>query len=381
MLSENSKSHVLIWNHLLDYHVASMNAFSRFRQEPVTALCISDRNHHWAGHLSITPEFNVQILCPGCFEDYSTAIITCRLMQWLRYHRPKSITMGYSYPYFLSAAIWGRMRGIPIILKSDTTKFKKQRFFIRETIKTFILKFYQSALVPGRFQQDYLTGLGFARNRIHTGLYVVDFYRWDQEIQKKREQEIIIRQRLNLYTPFFLFIGRLVWEKNLSSLLKAYGLYRTLSMTHWPLIIVGNGPLRAQLETEVKTQGVRFEGHCDQNQLADYMATAGALLLPSISESWGQVVLEAMACSLPVIISSACGCAGEVVQDGKNGFVLEPNNIFAWADAMKRISEFDNQRIEIGKAAKHTASLYGPERFAEGLSWCIDRAVSSTKPI
>ena len=111
--------------------------------------------------------------------------------------------------------------------------------------------------------------------------------------------------------------------------MRSYFGYRQLG-GRWPLVLVGDGPERDQLEQialkSCYADDIRFEGLRNSSDLTQYYAFAGCFVLPSTREPWGLVVNEAMASSLPVLVSSRCGCAEDLVEHGENGFVFDTNN-------------------------------------------------------
>ncbi len=90
------------------------------------------------------------------------------------------------------------------------------------------------------------------------------------------------------------------------------------------------------------------------------------MVLPSVEDGFGLVVLEAMACGLPVIVTSHCGAA-DLVEDGINGFVVPPRDIKAIADKLLFLAENESVRVEMGKAARITAQKQNSERYARDL--------------
>ncbi len=72
---------------------------------------------------------------------------------------------------------------------------------------------------------------------------------------------------------------------------------------------------------------VCFPGFAQREDLAGLYALAEALVLPTHSDPWGLVVNEAMACGLPIIVSSVAGCAADLVEDGWNGYVVPPRDV------------------------------------------------------
>ncbi len=365
------RPHVIVWDTLLDYHLAGVNAFADAVNDPVAVLCIAKQREYWPGETKVQPKCPVSVLFQHRLEQLSSARVCAALWRWLGRVSPGSITVGYGRFHWIVAALWGRLHGVPVVLKSDTIHAKKRRRRCVETVKSCVLQLYQTALVPGRLQRQYLESLGFPGSRIADGLYVVDFDGWQAKAAAIRQGSTASSGELPVARPYFLFVGRLVWEKNLGLLLQAYRSYVRNAGYPWPLVIVGTGPLEQEIRGLSTGLAVHFVGHKNLDALALYYAFAGALLLPSVSESWGQVVLEAMACGVPAIVSSACGCAFTVVEHGVNGFIVSPHDRLAWAETLRAFTEGGIDRRAMALEAEKTAAEYRPVRFAKGLAECI----------
>ena len=104
-----------------------------------------------------------------------------------------------------------------------------------------------------------------------------------------------------------LYVGRLSWEKNLHLLAQAY---RDMDHTRCYLVIVGGGPARSDLQRALHGLPVTFTGYLSGKALAAAYASADVFAFPSTTETFGQVVLEAMASGLPVV-----GLLAEGVRD------------------------------------------------------------------
>lgn len=117
-----------------------------------------------------------------------------------------------------------------------------------------------------------------------------------------------------------LYVGRVSWEKNLRLLAAAY---RAMDHTRCHLVIVGDGPALKEVQQAFRDVPVTFTGYLTGEELATAYASADIFAFPSTSETFGQVVLEAMASALPVAGVLSEGVR-DLVVDGQSGFLLDP---------------------------------------------------------
>jgi glycosyltransferase involved in cell wall biosynthesis len=142
-----------------------------------------------------------------------------------------------------------------------------------------------------------------------------------------------------IYDDFILFIGRLVFYKNVEILIKAF---RLLAVEPNPpkLMIAGDGPLREYLEDLVRDFGiddiVSFLGSVSNEQKMEYLRKCSALALPSTFEGFGLVILEAFLMRKPVIVSDIQPF-DEIVEDNLNGYLIPYDDHQMWADKIKQI--------------------------------------------
>ena len=144
-----------------------------------------------------------------------------------------------------------------------------------------------------------------------------------------------------------LFVGRLTKQKNLFSLLKA-----VQNMERVELTIVGEGPLRGQLIDYSKELGlnVRFEGYVPHDQLGRYYHAADVFVIPSLIEGHPKVLLEAMACGLPVVGTNVEGTR-DIITDGQNGILCDtdPESI---ENAVRRLLKDPRLAGRLGENAR-----------------------------
>jgi glycosyltransferase involved in cell wall biosynthesis len=113
---------------------------------------------------------------------------------------------------------------------------------------------------------------------------------------------------------------------------------------------------------------VAWPGFIQYGELPRYFGLAGAFVHPAYAEPWGLVVNEALASSLPVIVSRTVGARYELLCEGQNGFSFDPSAPDQLADRLLEISRLDRDRLAAMRtAAFATASKWTLERFGRGL--------------
>lgn len=173
--------------------------------------------------------------------------------------------------------------------------------------------------------------------------------------------------------PLVLYVGRLVAEKGIEVLARAWPLIQGQAT----LVIVGDGPLAPSLATLPRTH---LTGALAREQLAVAYAAARMALLPSIPtprfrEPWGLVCNEAMHQGVPMVATTAVGAvAGGLVVDGDTGLVVAPGDPQALAAAIDRLLEDDALRARLGTAARAAVAPYTYEAMADAFDRALDAA-------
>jgi len=159
-----------------------------------------------------------------------------------------------------------------------------------------------------------------------------------------------IDQRLSHRRFTYLFVGVVSRAKGVDLLLDAF---KVLNIPGKILRIVGSGPVQDQPPISLRNQ-VQFEGFVPHSKLSQEYLTSDVLVLPSRFDGFGMVVTEAMACGLPVIVSSAVGAA-DLVEHGRNGWIFQSENSQQLAEMMTVAWQQQNRFPEIKAAARATA--------------------------
>ena len=147
------------------------------------------------------------------------------------------------------------------------------------------------------------------------------------------------------------FLGRVVMEKGLDVFSEAVHALGARGVKHHVLVI-GDGPARPWFEKEIPD--AVFLGHQEGTDLARALASSDVLLNPSITEAFGNVTLETMACALPVVAAVATG-ATSLVRDGVTGILCDPDEIDEFADALESYARDPELRHRHGQAGLEIA--------------------------
>jgi len=161
-----------------------------------------------------------------------------------------------------------------------------------------------------------------------------------QLFSAKKKDKGMIRALVGNDEPVILFASRLVWEKNLETLCNIYQLSQDQNLPY-NFLIVGDGV--AFEDCQRRMPKAIFTGKVDHQQLSILYASADVFLFPSISESYGNVVVEAMASGLPCVIADGGG-SRNFIQQGENGFLCPPNQADDYLDKITKILQDDNLR-------------------------------------
>lgn len=145
------------------------------------------------------------------------------------------------------------------------------------------------------------------------------------------------------------------------------------------LIYVGEGPMRANLESEARALGiadrVRFLGFVNQSGLPSVYRSADVLVLPSEYDAFGVVVNEAMLCGCAAIVSDRVGARFDLVQEGETGFVFPAGDVGALSALLRQILGSPDRLKVLGTAARKRMETWSPHQNLEATIVALERAV------
>lgn len=261
---------------------------------------------------------------------------------------------------------------IPVLFRGDSTLLNEARGpqkWLRRLFLRWVYGSVDRALYVGQNNRAYFEAHGFGKDELTWVPHAIDNNRFtdpdgtnEQKARKWRRELGIPDQAMGI-----LFAGKLASVKGVEVLLEAF---TRLEMSDVHLILVGSGPREDQLrERAGSNPQVHFLGFQNQSRMPIAYQLGDVFVLPSRSETWGLAVNEAMACGLPVVVSSHVGCAPDLV-DEANGAIVPPDDATALRKALAALlNDWDRLRARGRRSA---------ERISD---WSIDVAATRTADV
>lgn len=161
-----------------------------------------------------------------------------------------------------------------------------------------------------------------------------------------------------------IFLGRFDYQKGLDKMLEAWKIIIE-KRKNWTLKLVGEGELKEQLINKCKELGIANNvifTPATKDVVTEYIGSS-ILLLTSRYEGFGLVLVEAMQCGLPCVSFDCPYGPADIIDDGKNGYLVEDGNIEVFANRVLKLIENDELRKNMGKAAIKKSEQYLTERI------------------
>ena len=304
---------------------------------------------------------NVRMPVKGRGEYRLPLRIDDRVRADLDTFKPNLVHLSSPDPVAHAALKWARERDIPVLASVHTRFETYPRYyglgFLEPAVEAILRRFYQrcDALVaPSQSQIEELRA-----QRMHDDIAI-----WSRGVDRtvfhpsKRDHKWRRAHGLADDDVAIVFLGRLVMEKGLDVFAETIVQLHQRQVPH-KVLVIGDGPAREWFEKALP--GGIFAGFKTGKDLGEALASGDIFFNPSITETFGNVTLEAMACGLPVVAAGATGAAS-LVQDGATGRLVLPDRpeVFApaCAEALAPYCTDDNLRLLHGANGEEAAGAY-----------------------
>lgn len=287
------------------------------------------------------------------------------------------LIQGWQHYGMIHAAWLAKKAGLTVLMRCEATDHFSSSTgimkMLREGVVQFLLNQVDKCLAIGKHNHNFYLKRQFPVKRIGSMPYCVDNDHFHGKAKTSDVAGLREQLRLEQKKPVILYASKFIARKFPDHLLEAY---LQLPEPRPYLIFVGDGELRQNLQNTVEKyqlKDVRFAGFRNQAELPTFYALANIFVLPSINETWGLVVNEAMNAGCAIITTDQVGSAADLVRQGENGFVIKASDVLALNNALAeclaedRFLYMGKQSLEIIKGWGIKENMVGL-RVALGLS-------------
>ena len=284
------------------------------------------------------------------------------------------------HPFVLSsqAIMYGKKLGIPKILTLHT-QYEQYAYYIapiperltQEAIKRIIYNLaykIDCITTPSESMKELIRSYG-VKNRIEVIPNAIELNSFKDK-DELRSLEIKKRYNLKEDDKIILYVGRTAREKSIDKIIEALATIKRKGISKVKLLIVGKGPAMEELRQLVKSlqieEEVIFTGAVSNEEIKNYYKIAYLFAIASTSESFGIVIIEALASSIPVLAVRAPG-AMDILTDGVDGLLTEntENNVEQFANALEKLIREPELREKLSQGALKTSEQYSINVISE----------------
>ena len=267
---------------------------------------------------------------------------------------------------------------IPVLFRGDSTLLDEIKGFnlkkiVRQLALSFIYRYIDYALYVGINNKAYYSANGVGERKLVFAPHAIDNDRFSSHDIIYKEEVLKWKKELQipLHKPTVLFAGKLEPKKNPLFLVDA-----AKEFTGIHFIIVGNGELETIIKDKIKElQNITLLPFQNQSKMPVVYRLADIFVLPSSGpgETWGLSINEAMASGRMVIASNKCGGAVDLIEAGKNGFVIKPD-LKSLFGALRWVQQSTEQIVVFKNNSKELIKNFSFEK----LSMAIESVIINT---
>ena len=241
--------------------------------------------------------------------------------------------------------------------------------WLSKPIAAYLRKFHNRTgftMVPTQAMKFQLEAMGFKNLKVVARGVDTQLFHPDKRSDAMRQRWGVTPDTLVL-----LSVGRLAAEKNLDLTIQTY---QALVAAGRPvkMVFAGDGPMRAA--TEAKCPDALFMGMCSHDELATLYASADLLLFPSLTETFGNVTLEALSSATPVLAFD-CAAASDFVTDKKNGWLIDSNEPHTYIQRALDITSDSATLRQTREFSRHSVEHLGWDEIAGQVEGIFQRAI------
>jgi len=281
------------------------------------------------------------------------------------------------------AIVWARLHRVPYLVISEN-HFREPRGGIVSALKRIVLPHVVGPaaghLVTGTLAREHQLHYGAEPDSITIFPNTVDVEAFGRRADHLRSRRDELRRGLGIPDGAVAVtqVSRFIPFKGPDEAVAAVARARALTARPLHLVLVGSGPMRAQLEAQAAALelSVTFAGWRSGDSLLEAYAATDVFLLLSRREPWGIVVNEAAACGLPLVLTDTIGAAADLLVPGENGELVRSGDVEGQARAIAKLAADEALRERYGRRSRELVAPWGYEPSVESFVAAVQRALT-----
>ncbi len=304
---------------------------------------------------------------PGRSEYRVPMALSRRVRSDLDKFAPNVVHVSSPDPVAHRAVSWARSRKLPVLASVHTRFETYPRYynmsFLEPILEASLRRFYRRCDALVAPSESMAQVLRDQRMNYDVSIWSRGV---DREIFNSGRRDLAWRRSLGIADDDIAigFLGRLVMEKGLDVFSDTMDELQRSGVQH-KVLVIGEGPARAWFEARIPH--AVFAGFQAGADLGRAVASMDVLFNPSITETFGNVTLEAMACGLPVVAAAATG-SESLVDDGRSGRLIRPGAIHQFSEALRAYVERPELRVEHGRAGELRSQNFAWDRINQAVA-------------
>lgn len=289
-----------------------------------------------------------------------------RAIRLLRSERPDVLVSLYGDYAFASVALTAKVQRTPVVIHAMRMfSAWRPRSLVRETAKQALFRIADGVQACGPDSSAYAERYGAEPARVFAIREEIDLPFWTQANDACEAERRALRAAHGLSGCIFLYVGHLCRDKGIGSLIDAYAGLRAAGVD-CSLVLVGTGVDEERIRARAqRLDRVAFPGFVEGRELRAWYSVADVFVFPTLGDSYGHVVQEAMASGLPVVTSTAAGDIRDRVVEGRTGYLVPPDDVPSVAQRMRLLAEDPELRSRLGASGKERVKDWSTQLWAK----------------
>ena len=273
------------------------------------------------------------------------------------------VVVGSEYnPTVIQAVRYCKKNRIPYVSWTDGTLYSERNINkLQRYLRKYVVSRADAYIASSSKSKEAQIHYGAREDKISVSYLTIDIEKYVQEPRGTGKGQI-------------LYVGSLIERKGVDLLFKALACVSS----SYTLILAGDGPEKERLQKQAEQLGiaerVQFAGYLDREQLLQYYAESDLFVLPTREDCFALVILEAMCSGLPVICSRYADGVYDLIEDGKNGLVVDPAQTGEFGEKIELLLRDKTLQKGMREASKKVVHKFSFEKVADEFVKAIQKA-------